>query len=961
MKRLTLLFTLALLCSVFFAPPAHAAYGLEDFSLSFAGSDGSPLAQAGAHPFAVESDVRFHTIPDASVKFGELPDGATRNLDVQLPAGLVGDPTAVPRCSSAGFLEVDANTKKPNCPDSSAVGVIVLKVEDNSEELQFLDAPVYNLAPDAGAVEKLGFNADGVPVAFELVVSAAPPYNVVAKFTNTPQPLAIFKAKLILWGDPASSVHDQERGQCIEPDWVPTEAVASYQSIFAAGTIPENPFPNGCKSDVAEAPFITLPATCEPLSASYLSEAWQEFPVVSGPVSVPSLSGCGRLGFGPSVEAAPTTSAASSSSGLDFSLNVHDEGLTSPGGLAQSDIRRAEVTLPEGMTVNPSAANGLGACKNTDLANESLTGAPGSGCPESSKLGTVEVETPLLEETLDGSIFVAQPYENQSGTLLAAYVVIKSPKLGILIKQPLKIVPNPVTGQLTTIADEIPQLPFSHFRLKFKGGEHAPLTTPPDCGSHAVSAVLTPWDGGAPVTSTSTFEVTMGPGGASCAAPGSAFGPQITAGTTNNTAGSFSSFYMQLTRSDTDQEFTNFSTVLPFGLSGDLTGIPYCPEAAIAAARAKSGIQEQGSPSCPAASQLGHTEAGAGVGSSLTYVPGKLYLAGPYQGDPFSLVSITPAVVGPFDLGNIVLRFGLHVDPHTAQASIDPTASEPIPHILNGIVTHIRDIRVSVDRPNFTFNPTSCEHMGVSATLSGLQGANATIASPFQAAGCANLKFAPTVSVATKAKASRNNGQSLSFKIAYPKGAMGSQAWFKMAKFTIPKQLPARLTTIQKACPAVTFETKRASCPAQSIIGHAVVHTEILPVPLEGNVYFVSHGGEAFPDAVMDLNGDGVHIELDGKTLIRKGVTSATFSNTPDVPFESIEVTLPAGRYSEFGANLPHEKLDYCGQKLVMPTQLKAQNGLEINQNTPITVTGCPKSSQKKPKAKKRHPQQKKH
>ncbi|HEX4436007.1 MAG TPA: hypothetical protein VH061_04355 [Solirubrobacteraceae bacterium] len=948
-------FLLAVLASAVLAPASQAAFGLEDFALTFESANGAAALQAGSHPFAVTSNVRFHSVPDAT--FGELPEGQTKDLDVELPAGLVGDPGAVPRCSSADFVNIDYNTKETDCPNSTAVGVIVIKVLNNSNAIGYLSAPVYNLVPPGGAVEKLGFAPEGVPIAFELKLRETAPYNAVAKFTDTAQVLQIFGAKLILWGNPADPAHDTMRGHCINAGFEPqTEEISTWGKL--GGFLP-NGEPAVCHSGVTEQAFITTPRECEPLSASFFATSWQEFPAVSGSVSVPTLSGCEHLGFGPTTSVEPTTRSSGSSSGLNFSLDVNDEGLTTPSALAQSDIRKAVVTLPEGMTVNPSAGNGLGACTNADMANETLAAAPGEGCPESSKLGTVEVETPLLEETLDGSIYVAQPYENQFGSLLAAYVVIKSPKLGVIVKQPLKIVPDPVTGQLTTVADEIPQLPFSHFRLKFRGGEGAPLITP-ECGTHSLTAVLTPWDGGPPVTSTGAFSITTGPGGGPCTTPGAAFGPQITAGTTNNTAGGFSSFYLRLTRSDSDQELSNFSTVLPFGLSGDLTGIPYCPEAAIAAARTRSGGQELASPSCPAASLLGHTEVGAGVGSQLTYVPGMLYLAGPYQGDPFSLVSITPAVVGPFDLGTVVLRYGLHVDPHTAQASIDPSASEPFPRILSGIVTHIRDVRVTVDRPNFTFNPTSCEHMAVSATLSGLQGASATIASPFQAAGCASLKFAPTVSVATKAKASRNNGQALSFKIAYPKGAMGSQAWFKMAKFTIPKQLPARLTTIQKACPAATFETKRASCPAQSIIGHAIVHTEVLPVPLEGNVYFVSHGGEAFPDAVMDLNGDGVHIELDGKTLIRKGVTSATFSNTPDVPFESIEVTLPAGRYSEFGANLPHEKLDYCGQKLVMPTQLKAQNGLEINQSTPIAVTGCPKHAAKPHKTKKHRTQHKK-
>jgi hypothetical protein len=415
----------------------------------------------------------------------------------------------------------------------------------------------------------------------------------------------------------------------------------------------------------------------------------------------------------------------------------------------------------------------------------------------------------------------------------------------------------------------------------------------------------------------------------------------------NNVAGAFSPCYLRLARTDGESEIKSFSTNLPPGLVGVLSGIPFCPEPNIALARSNTGAQEESSPSCPSQSLLGHSLVGTGVGAVLAYTPGKIYLAGPYNGDPFSLVSVTSAVVGPFDLGTVVVRFGLRIDPRSAQVSVDPTASEPIPHIIQGIVTHVRDIRVTIDRPNFTLNPTSCNPMGISSTLASNLGQSTTISSPFQAANCASLKFQPKLTVTTAAKSSKATGASLNFKIAYPKDALGTQSWFNEAKFDIPKQLPARLTTIQQACLASTFEHNRGACPRHSIIGHAIVHTPVLPVPLEGPVYFVSYGGAAFPDAVVVLDGYGVHIELHGNTFIngKTSVTSATFKNTPDVPFESIEVSIPTGPFSEFGANLPASAHgSFCGQKLVMPTFFKASNGLEIQQNTPVGVTGCGKA-----------------
>jgi hypothetical protein len=345
------------------------------------------------------------------------------------------------------------------------------------------------------------------------------------------------------------------------------------------------------------------------------------------------------------------------------------------------------------------------------------------------------------------------------------------------------------------------------------------------------------------------------------------------------------------------------------------------------------------------------------AGDPFTVTGGKVYLTGPYNGGSYGLAVVVPAVAGPYDFGTVVLRQSLRISPRTAQVSVDPSASEPIPQIIQGIVTHVRDIRVYVDRPNFTLNATSCEPLAISSTLTSNLGQSRTVSSRFQAANCANLKFTPSIAVKTAAHPSKVDGASLHFKIAYPKGAMGSQSWMKEMKFTIPKQLPARLTTIQKACLASVFETNRAGCPAGSKIGTAVVHTPVLPVPLEGPVYFVSYGGAAFPNLVMVLQGDGVTVELHGNTLIEKGVTSATFNSLPDVPFENIEVNLPEGPYSALAANG-----NLCGQKLTMPTELKAQNGAEIKQNTPVTVTGCAKKHKAKHhKAKKKHNKAKKH
>ncbi len=414
-------------------------------------------------------------------------------------------------------------------------------------------------------------------------------------------------------------------------------------------------------------------------------------------------------------------------------------------------------------------------------------------------------------------------------------------------------------------------------------------------------------------------------------------------------------------------------------MTGNLTGIPFCPEASIQRAKEKTGAQEEAEPSCPAASAIGHTIVEAGVGTVLAQTPGKVYLAGPYNGAPLSIVSITSAKVGPFDLGTVVIRFALNINPSTAQVEVSAKDSEPIPHIIKGIVVHVRDIRVYMDRPGFIINPTNCAPLRLSNTIDGA-GADFTnpadqvpvaVNTPFEVADCSSLQFKPEFSVSTSAKTSRTDGASLTAKLTVP-GALGTQANISRVKVELPEQLPSRLPTLQKACTAAQFETNPAGCPPASIIGHAKAITPILPVPLEGPAYFVSHGGEGWPSLVVVLQGYGITIDLAGTTFISKaGVTSTTFKTVPDQPVTSFELTLPEGPYSALTAlgNLCSATTTATVKKKVtvrihgrrktitrkvkqtepatlqMPTEFVAQNGAEIRQTTPIAVTGCPKKA----------------
>jgi hypothetical protein len=887
----------------------------------------------------------FNQGPEKTGKSGKpevFPAALPKDIDTLLPPGLIGDLTPVPLCTAAEFAHMKApgpvagvNPEQDECPAQTAVGTATVTLEEPVEiGYTAITVPVFNLEPAFGEPARFGFAVPiaGSTITLDTALRSGPgeDYGITVSSLNTTEQVGTLSAQVSFWGVPNDPRHDSSRGwACL------SEALGRTHSLCVPSTEQHPPA------------LLTMPTSCNgPLKASAELSSWQTPSVLQSffpEEALQSLDGCNQLPFTPSVSAQPSTARASAPSGLDFNLDFQNEGLTNAEGLAQSNLKDITVTLPEGVTVDPSAGVGLSGCRPGDLARETLSSQPGEGCPESSKLGTVEVDTPLLSVPIHGSVYIAQPYENPSDSLIALYVVLKNPEKGILIKLAGKVSPNPTTGRLTTTFENNPPVPFSHFNFHFHEGPQAPLISPPACGTYTTEASLRPFSEPASLLSElASFQITQGFDGGPCPA-GVPFAPQIQAGMLNNDAASFSAFYLHLSRSDADGQISSFSTSMPPGLSGILTGIPFCPEADIALARSKSGAAEQASPSCPQASLLGHSLVGAGVGSVLAYTPGEIYLAGPYDGDPFSLLSVTSAVVGPFDLGTVVLRFGLRIDPSSAQVSVDPTPSEPIPTILQGIVTHVRDIRVYVDRPNFTLNPTSCEPMAISSTLKSNLGQSATVSSRFQASNCQALKFAPKFSVSTSAKTSKANGASLTTKLSYPPNSLGSYANIAKVKVELPKQLPSRLTTLQKACTSAQFQANPAGCPSASFIGHAIVHTPLLPVPLTGPAIFVSHGGEAFPSLEIVLQGYGVTIDLIGATQIKKGITSTTFKSTPDTPFSDFELTLPEGPYSALAANA-----NLCAQKLSMPSEFLAQNGALIRQSTPISVSGCKKKPTRK-------------
>jgi hypothetical protein len=892
MKRLAQSTLLAALVALALAAPASASFGVEKFEVAFTNKDVSPAAQAGSHPFEMTTSVFFNSLDPQHV------DGEVKDFTAEQVAGLVADPTAVPRCSTADFLTFTNNGASSQCSDATVLGWAASRTV---LPVAFF-GPVFNLVPPPGVLAKIGFLAANTPVAIELGLKDAPPYNGRALVTNLPQSAGILASVVHIWGNPADPVHDSLRGnECLDTKNFAGEANLEPHSL------------GDCPTSAPKVPFLTLPRACDgPLATTYQTDSWQApglflAGAAPGPLEV---TGCSKLGFSPSIGAQPTTRAATSPTGLDFGLDVHDEGLTSPAGLAHSDIKKTVVTLPEGFSTNPSIAEGLNVCSQADLARETAKSEAGAGCPNASKIGTVEVETPLLEETVNGSLYIAKPYENEFNSLLALYIVIKSPKLGIIVKQAAKVTPDPLTGRLVTSTEGMPQLPFSHFRLHFREGTRSPLASPPGCGTYNATAVLTPYAGGAPITTSSAFQIITGPNAGPCPAGGMPpFRPGLQAGTLNNSAGKYSPFYLRLTRNDGEQEYTRFSIKLPPGITGKLAGIPFCPNAAIAAAKARTGPhggqEELDNPSCPKTSEVGRTLVGAGVGPSLAYAPGKVYLAGPYNGSALSLAAITAAKVGPFDLGTVVIRQALRINPETAEVFIDPTGSDPIPHIIKGIPVHARDIRAYVERPDFVLNPTSCERTSTASTVlgSGLDFSSAaddqpvTVTSPFQAADCASLAFKPKLAFSLEGGTKRGDNPAFKAVLTYPKG--GAYANVASARVTLPHSEFLDQSHIKTICTRAQFNssaTPGANCPQGSIYGYAKAITPLLDEPVQGPV-FLRSSSNPLPDLVAALHSGKIDVNLVGRIdSVKGGQIRNTFALVPDAPVTKFTLTMQGGK-----------------------------------------------------------------
>ena len=924
--------------------PDPVRYGIEMFSAVAEEEGGGPTRQAGAHPFQFTTTIQLNsgwTIFDKDLHGTQRAaitveqPAMPRNLAFPLPAGLIGNATIMPSCPMEHFSQGLAfiNT----CPDTTVLGAASVSIiEPNNLGPTRVAVPVFNLPPAEGEPARFGFEAFGAVVIIDTEVDPDNEYRITARTRNVTELAQLLGSTVTFWGTPGDPRHDSARGwSCL------------YYSAAEVGLHPcERP------GNISEAAFQRMPVSCDrPLQFAVAAEPWNVplgSEVAMASFATPPLIGCNRVPFDPAVDGTPTSKLAENPSGFAFRLDMPNAGLLNGHAIAEGQPKKVTVSLPEGMSINPSEGEGLVGCSPADYARETVESKPGEGCPNASKVGTVDIATPLLDEEAHGALYIATPHDNPSGSLIGLYMVARIRDRGIIVKQAGRVDADPVTGQLTTTFDDLPQVPVSSFNLQFREGGRAPLATPPACGTYPVVTKFVPWaaqdpDNPAPneiVTRTSSFTVERGVDGGDCPAGGTpSFHPGLDAGSLSNAAGSFSPFNVRLTRKDGEQEFTNFSIKLPPGLSGKLAGIPFCSDAAIAGAKARTGPhggqEELEAPSCPAASEVGHTLVGAGVGSSLTYVPGKVYLAGPYHGSSLSIAAITAAKVGPFDLGTVVVREALRVNPETAEVFIDATGSDPIPHIIQGIPVHARDIRVYVDRPQFTLNPTSCEPTSVASTVlgSGLDfGSPAddnpvTVTTRYQASDCAALPFRPKLSMRLFGKTHR--GANPRLRATLRMNGIGEAAIAK-ASVTLPHSEFLDQSHIRTVCTRVQFKAgagNGAECPKGSVYGYARAWTPILDEPIEGPV-FLRSSSHPLPDLVAALHGSRIDIDLVGRIdSFGNGRIRNTFEAVPDAPVSKFVLEMQGGK-----KGLLQNSTDICeGQHRVLAA-FTAHNGKQQTQ-----------------------------
>jgi hypothetical protein len=895
------------------AAPAGADisdYGIESVSSSLSTS------RAGAHPdFSAFIKVKTDPTSPPDADGDRAPYATTRNITIELPPGITGNPNSVASCSIPQFAT--ALEAGGGCPADSQVGVAVLRLYQLSLPLY---EPIYNLeAPGGDRVARLGFYGYVVPVIVDVKLRSESDYGLTTVAQNLYSGAPFVSASTEIWGVPAAGVHDTER-------------ITPKEIVDSGGTITSSPpRPSGLKPLA----FLSNATSCRgDQQVNFAANSYQA-PDSSSTASVtlPANTDCGSLEFDPGFSLRPTTEQSDSPSGLEAHLSLDQTNLSQPEGVAPANLKRVIVTLPEGLSVNPSAADGLGGCSEAEigLISESPirfnTAEP--SCPESSKVGTVEIETPVLDGPISGSLYVASQDQNPFGSFLSGYLFAKGQ--GATIKLAGRFDLDSSTGEITATFDDNPQQPFSDLHLSFKAGSRGVLATPPQCGNYGVRTALAPWsaldpDNPAPseiLSQTSVFDITTAPNGGACLSP-PAFTPSFTGGTVSPVAGSFSPLVARASRPDGSQVINAVQVELPRGLSGKLAGIPYCSDAALAAAADKTGAAERSTPSCPAVSRVGSVIAAVGAGTPF-HVQGNAYLSGPYRGAPLSLSVITPAVAGPFDLGNVVVRAALQVNPVTAQVR---AVSDALPTILRGIPLRVRHVTVTADKDEFALNPTSCDVKAIRATVLS-PAASLDLSERFQVGGCRGLNFDPRLSLRLKGGVKRGSHPALRAVVTMRKG----EANIAHASVALPRSEFLEQSHIRTVCTRVQFAAD--SCPRNSIYGYARAFTPLLDKPLEGPVYMRS-SSNPLPDLVAALNGQ-IDIDVIGRIDSVRGGIRTVFNSVPDAPFSKFVLNMRGGK-----RGLLVNSIDLCAKVSRATVHFAGQNGKRAD-STPVLANSCAK------------------
>jgi hypothetical protein len=890
---------LALFATLLVAASAHASIGdFENFGFESVTASSS-VAQAGAHP-DFTNGFRLNGDPNRLDGFGRaFPWGDLRNLSVSLPEGLTGNPAAFPTCRIDVFtnsLDGLSNPDVPQCPVDSQIGIVAPGLW-NFFPQGFLREPLYNLeSPGGDVVARIGFFGIFFPIFVDVKVDPSHNDALVATVVNTPATAShIDGSDVTIWGVPTDSSHDSER-------FNPVEAFSCFGAC--------EPHPSG----LGQRAFMSNPTSCGLKGVGFAANNYAlPSRIVSDEASLGEVTNCEAVPFEPTMSLRPTSKIADSPSGVDVSLSLPQEALSDPTAIRTSDLKDAKVTLPKGFSLNAASAGGLEGCSESEvgLVSKSPTrfNDEEAHCPNAANVGTVEIATPVLEDPLKGALYVAKQYENPFGSLLAGYIVAKGK--GIIVKQAARFELDQQTGQLTAIVQNAPQQPFSSLEMHLKGGARGVLQTPNKCGTYTSEYELTPWSGNASVKGSSSFVIDAG-----CSTGG--FSPKLSAGVTNPVGGAYSPFVFDVTREDGEQNIGSLEVKPPKGETAKLAGVSLCPDADATAG------------DCPARSRIGSVNAAVGAGTLPLWVPqpGRaptaVYLAGPYEKAPYSIVAKVPAQAGPFDLGVVTVRSGIYIDPETAKVTV---RSDPLPQILQGIPVSYRRVHVSVDRSRFSLNPTSCAQTSVNATLFSSEGKTATPSDRFEVGGCRELPFKPSLSLRLHGGTRRGAHPRLRAVLRMKSGG----ANLARVQVALPRSEFLDNAHFKTICTRVQFAAQQ--CPAGSVYGRASVSTPLLDHPLRGPVYLRSSSHQ-LPDLVLDLNGQ-IHVILVGRVDSVNGGLRSTFESTPDAPFSKATLEMQGGKKGLFV-----NSTNLCTAANRATVRFVGQNG-KIRDSAPLLANEC--------------------